>query len=169
LSNRVLMGQNMSLEDCQTSCNNDENCKGIEHWVGGTMSCYRCRVPHQTILRHPNDSPLIEVPSVYVKVPLNAVTLDNCVKGLRVHRGRDWFHGKQDYGRYFGTPSEGTIRNCKNNEWADVRFPGINNTYPIGAGGIYALNIPKDQKITKRYSFAEMALVPLVLGALALG
>ena len=26
-----------------------------------------------------------------------------------------------------------------------------------------------DQKITKRYSFAEMALVPLVLGALALG
>ena len=67
LSNRVLMGQNMSLEDCQTSCNNDENCKGIEHWVGGTMSCYRCRVPHQTVLRHPNDSPLIEVPSVYVK------------------------------------------------------------------------------------------------------
>ena len=74
-------------------------------------------------------------------VPLNAVTLDNCVKGLRVQRGRDWFHGKQDY--FFGTPSEGTIRNCKNNEWADVRFPGINNTYPIGAGGIYALNIPK--------------------------
>ena len=60
------MGQNMSLEDCQTSCNNDENCKGIEHWVGGTMSCSRCRIPHQTVLLT-NDSPLNEVPSVYVK------------------------------------------------------------------------------------------------------
>ena len=74
-------------------------------------------------------------------VPLNAVTLANCVRGLRVKRGRDWFYGKQDYA--FGAPSYGKIRNCKNNEWADVEFPGINNTYPIGAGGIYSLKIPK--------------------------
>ena len=71
-------------------------------------------------------------------VPLNAVTLENCSKGLRVQRGRDWFHDSQDY--RLGSQWYGTIRRCMSNGWADVRFPAVNNSYPIGASGIYALD-----------------------------
>ena len=68
LSNRVVIGQNMSLEDCQTSCNNDENCNGIEHWAGGTMDCYRCKMPHQTSPDYGGFTKYSRmIPSVYVK------------------------------------------------------------------------------------------------------
>ena len=71
-------------------------------------------------------------------VPLNAVTLENCATGLSVQRGRDWHYGSQD--DLLGSPPCGTIRRCMNNGWADVGFHGVNNSYPIGATGIYALN-----------------------------
>ena len=71
-------------------------------------------------------------------VPLNAVTLENCATGLSVQRGRDWHYSSQD--DFLGSQSCGTIRRCMNNGWADVGFPRKNNSYPIGAAGIYALN-----------------------------
>ena len=32
----------MSLEDCKSICDTDENCKGVEYWAGTEMLCAKC-------------------------------------------------------------------------------------------------------------------------------
>ena len=96
-------------------------------------------------------------------VPRNAVTLENCHRGLEVQRGRDWYYGAQDHAWWLETllhpesyyhPYYGTIQNCRTNEWADVRWDKANHSYPIGAEGIYALNIRKGIYCTTRFDGA---------------
>ena len=181
----------MSLYDCKSNCEDDENCKGIEHWNGSTLTCYQCRRPHRTF----TSTNFFEnmTPSVYVKgtlenicvciyecyllltiynkslftwyflVPRNAVTTENCHKGLKVQRGRDWFYGTEDHAwrletllhpESFYQPHYGTIQNCKNNEWADVGWESVNNSYPIGAEGMYALSIRKGMYRTTQFDGA---------------
>ena len=42
ISNRYDGQDGISLESCKDICDNDYRCKGIEHWAGGTGSCYKC-------------------------------------------------------------------------------------------------------------------------------
>ena len=83
---------------------------------------------------------------------MNAVTLENCEKGQKVQRGWDWFYDKQDSEDY------GTITKWKNNEWADVEWTSVNNSYPISADGIYALNTNKVQPKWNPIAWLELFL-----------
>ena len=56
----------MSLEDCKSICSTDEDCKGIEHWAGGRMGCYKCSDPDETSA-YTNSNDLNILPSVYKK------------------------------------------------------------------------------------------------------
>ena len=46
--NRYAGQESKTLEDCKNICNADEKCKGVEHWAGGSMLCFRCSDPDQT-------------------------------------------------------------------------------------------------------------------------
>ena len=59
----------------------------------------------------------------------------------------------------FYQPHYGTIQNCKNNEWADVGWESVNNSYPIGAEGMYALSIRKGIYHTTQFDGAVCIIV----------
>ena len=145
------------MEDCKNACNDDETCEGIEYSEGSALGCHTCKGHHHT-LTSTNSSIRLQnvITSVYVKVPMNSVTLENCEKGLKVRRGRDWFYDNQDSEDY------GTITNCKNNDWADVEWTNVNNSYPIGADGIYALNTNKVQPKFNTMAWLKLFLYSLV-------
>ena len=85
---------------------------------------------------------------IFVAVTDVQLTQENCIRCIRVGRGRDWTGTDEDH--HNGKPGLGTITNCTHsslgNMWAWVKWDngkdGINS---IGDGGKFDLNLAREQ------------------------